>query len=102
MGRRRKRRKIIRRPKKKIPKIFTCPNCGEKSVSVHIDKENGQVSVRCGVCGLEASFDYMPILQPVDYYGKFVDSFHIGEISVPSEIGESHESTEIPEAGNRE
>ncbi|RLE95337.1 MAG: transcription elongation factor [Thermoprotei archaeon] len=102
MGRRRKRRKIIRRPKKKIPKIFTCPNCGEKSVSVHIDKENGQVSVRCGICGLEASFEYTPVLQPVDYYGKFVDKFHTGEISVSSEVGEIHESTGVLETGNRE
>ncbi|HDI74341.1 MAG: hypothetical protein DRJ52_07300 [Thermoprotei archaeon] len=100
MGRRRKRRKIIRRPKKRIPKIFICPNCGEKSVSVRLDKENMKVTVRCGVCGLTGTFDLTPIYQPVDYYGKFVDKFHTGEI-IPAK-SEEYEGPGIFETADRE
>jgi len=71
---RRKRRKIIRRVKKKIPTVFICPKCGRYSVSVNFREED--VMVSCGICGLNFLFPYNPALQPVDYYGKFVDKYY--------------------------
>ncbi|MHA1208772.1 MAG: hypothetical protein ACTSRF_06010 [Candidatus Freyarchaeota archaeon] len=50
MGRRR-RRKVLRRPERKIPTIFTCPSCGEESVKVEINKNEGYAIVGCGACG---------------------------------------------------
>ena len=60
MGRRRKTRKrVLLKPKKKLPKVFTCPACGTGIVNVVTDKKSGQVRVKCGSCGLEATFPIM-------------------------------------------
>ncbi|GEM_PF-130015 len=81
MGRRRKTRKrIIARPQKRLPKIFTCPNCGSTTVNVKQDKKAGKVKVVCGNCGLEAEFELIQGLMPVDYYNKFVDLYYQGQI----------------------
>ncbi len=81
MGRRRKTRKrIIARPQKRLPKIFTCPNCGSTTVNVKQDKKAGKVKVVCGNCGLEAEFEMIQGLMPVDYYNKFVDLYYQGQI----------------------
>lgn len=79
MGRRRKtRRRRILRPPKKLPKVFTCPACGTGIVNVVTDKKSGQVRVKCGSCGLEATFPIMTGLLPVDYYNKMVDMYYQG------------------------
>lgn len=49
MGRR--RRRVTRFPKKRLPKHFTCPECGRRSVTVKIDKIPSSIRVRCGICG---------------------------------------------------
>ncbi len=78
MGRRRKsRKKLLLKPKKTLPKIFTCPHCGAPLVNVKIDRKEGKVLVNCGNCGLEAEFNYIPgLLPPVDYFNKFVDLYY--------------------------
>lgn len=76
MGRR-KRRKQIKLPKKKLPTIFHCPLCGLESVNVNIRRgESGEkiAVVRCGSCGASKSFPFSPIYKPVDIYCKFVDA----------------------------
>ena len=86
MGRRRKTRKrILLKPPKKLPKVFTCPNCGSTTVNVKQDKKAGKVKVACGNCGLEATFDMVPGLLPVDYYNKFVDLYYQGQIAPKKE-----------------
>ncbi len=81
MGRRRKTRKrILLKPPKRLPKVFTCPNCGSTTVNVKQDKKAGKVKVICGNCGLEATFDIVPGLLPVDYYNKFIDLYYQGQI----------------------
>ncbi len=80
MGRRRKRRKLIARPQKRLPKIFTCPNCGNTVVNVKQDKKNRKVKVICGNCGLMAEFEMIDGMLPVDYYNKFVDLYYEGAI----------------------
>lgn len=93
MGRRRRsrRRRIIVR-KKTLPKVFSCPNCDSKTVSINVKKAQGKVVVLCGTCGLQAEYDYNPIFHPVDYYNKFIDDFYEGKLSIPSRPSEG----EIP------
>jgi len=78
MGRRRRSRKIVRRVKKAIPKVFSCPRCGQKAVSVTVKKSEGKVVVKCGHCQLTYEFDVAPLLQPVDYYNRFIDKYFEG------------------------
>jgi transcription elongation factor Elf1 len=79
MGRRRRRRKVLLRPKKTLPKIFTCPHCGARLVSVK-KTENGYVVV-CGSCGLRHKFEERAGWMPVDYYNAFVDLYLEGKIA---------------------
>jgi len=75
MGRRR-RRKVLRRPERKIPTIFTCPSCGEESVKVEINKNEGYAIVGCGACGVKKKVKINKLTEPVDAYSEFVDSFY--------------------------
>ncbi|MEM2984035.1 MAG: hypothetical protein QXL24_02340 [Candidatus Jordarchaeaceae archaeon] len=79
MARRRRREaKVIR---KVIPKIFPCPKCGIQAVSVIEDKASGSVRVVCGNCSLATNLEYVKNLENVDYFNRFVDKYHSGEIS---------------------
>lgn len=81
MGRRRKsRKKISLKPKKRLPKVFTCPNCGATVVNVSVNKRLGRVRVLCSNCGLEAELDFSYGFLPVDYFSKFVDLYYQGMI----------------------
>ncbi len=82
MGRRKRRRKPRLRPKRRLPKIFQCPRCGETSVSVIIDRRKGVAKVICSSCKLSAEFDYNPYLAEVDYYSRFLDAYEEGKIGV--------------------
>lgn len=77
MGRRRRgRRRRVYRPRKRVPNIFTCPQCGRKSVGVSINKREKAVIVKCGACLLESKFKYDENLKTIDYYSEFVDEFY--------------------------
>ncbi len=97
MGKRRKTRKLIVRPKRRLPTIFQCPYCGSTAVNVVMDKKAGKVRVVCGVCGLEAYFDKVNGFLPVDYYNKFVDLFYAGQIKPAKQVeGKQVESVGKP------
>ncbi len=78
MGRR--RRKVVKLPKKKLPKIFQCPSCGEESVNVRILREKNLAEVTCSKCGLSASIPVSPADQPIDIYCKFSDKVYQGSV----------------------
>ncbi|RLG75021.1 MAG: hypothetical protein DRO23_05060 [Thermoprotei archaeon] len=84
MGRRRKKRKLVaRRPRKTIPSVFQCPNCGKIAITVELNKPANGVKhaiVRCGNCGLYAEMDVPEIFQNVDVYGRFLDGFYSGTL----------------------
>jgi transcription elongation factor Elf1 len=82
MGRR--RRKVVRVVKRRLPKIFTCPNCGEDAVRVELHRSSRRAVVQCSACHLAGEFEVSPANQIVDIYCKFNDDFHSGRIK-PSE-----------------
>ena len=73
MGRR--RRRIIKTVKRRLPTVFDCPKCGEKSIRVNLMKESKKAIVQCGNCKLKDEFQTSPYLEEIDTYCKFIDSF---------------------------
>jgi len=74
MGRR--RRRVIKVVKKKLPSVFTCPSCGEESIRVIMPQGSGPAIVQCGSCGIKQEFEATPSSQIVDIYCKFTDAFY--------------------------
>ncbi|MFX0041850.1 MAG: transcription elongation factor 1 family protein [Candidatus Hodarchaeota archaeon] len=76
MGRRKRKQPTYKRVKK-VPKIFTCPECGEKSVKVtDIKKKGAFATVKCGNCGLTKEVLVNAISEPVDAFGDFIDIYY--------------------------
>jgi len=76
MGRRR-RQKIRRRPQKRIPDVYQCPDCGNAAIKIELYREKKVATVKCGSCGLEMMIDEVNTLtEPVDVYGSFIDKFY--------------------------
>ena len=75
MGRRKRKQPTYKRVKK-VPKIFTCPNCGEKSVKVENIRKSAIATVKCGQCGLTKEVIANSISEPVDVFGDFIDIYY--------------------------
>ena len=75
MGRRKRKQQSYKRVKK-VPKIFNCPSCGEKSVKVVNIKKTPIATVKCGHCGLVKDVLVNSISEPVDAFGDFIDIFY--------------------------
>jgi len=58
--------------KKMVFGPFECPNCGA-DLFFRPDNERNKVSVKCE-CGVAGEWDLSPLLQPVDYYSRLVES----------------------------
>lgn len=74
MGRR--RRRVVRIVKKKLPTVFVCPRCGEEAVKVTIAKDTGKATVLCAMCNLKDEFPAHVAAQPIDVYSYFTDRFY--------------------------
>jgi transcription elongation factor Elf1 len=74
MGRR--RRKVVRIPKKHLPKFFSCPKCGKETVMVKIFRDEGRAIVSCGSCGAREEFQVKPAQSEVDVYCMFTDKVY--------------------------
>ena len=74
MGRR--RRRVIRIVKKKLPTVFTCPVCSEDAVKVTVPRGAGVAVVQCAACGAKDEFNVSRGTQKVDVYCKFTDKYY--------------------------
>jgi transcription elongation factor Elf1 len=74
MGRRRK--KVVRIPKKRLPKLFACPRCGKETVRVEILRDHLRAIVGCGSCGLREEFPIKPAQAEIDVYCMFTDKLY--------------------------
>jgi len=81
MGRR--RRRVIKVVKKKLPSVFTCPRCGEEAVRVRMGSRGAAATVQCGSCGLKDEYQTTAGTQEVDVYCWFTDKLYGG--TVPKE-----------------
>lgn len=80
MGGRKRRRKILKRPPKRIPKVFSCPHCDTRSVTVELDRKRGVAIVQCGNCGLKVEIKIPEVFEEVHAFNKFVDLYYEGKI----------------------
>ena len=71
MGRR--RRKVVRVPRRHLPKSFSCPRCGKETVRVEILRDECRAIVSCGSCGARKEFEVKPAQDIVDVYCMFTD-----------------------------
>lgn len=84
MGRR--RRRVIKVVKKKLPSVFSCPSCGEEAVKVVMNRSKRKATVQCAACGLKQEIETSPADQMVDVYCRFTDRFYgVKEPSVPKQ-----------------
>ena len=74
MGRRRK--KVVRIPKKHLPKLFPCPKCGKETVRVEIFRDHAGATVGCGSCGMKEEFPIKPAQSEIDVYCMFTDKLY--------------------------
>lgn len=74
MGRRR-RKKIVKIYKPKIPEIFTCPACGSKSLNITIDKKGSFAYVKCANCDLKWETNVKSYEEKIDVYHRMFDEY---------------------------
>lgn len=86
MGRR--KRKVVRIPKKRLPKFFSCPRCGKETVRVEILRGEERAIVGCSSCGLKQEFQVKPAQGEVDVYCMFTDAIYGSARKASAAVGD--------------
>ncbi|MHA1840077.1 MAG: hypothetical protein ACTSVM_00010 [Candidatus Ranarchaeia archaeon] len=94
MGRRRRRKTTTVRTQRRLPNIFTCPNCGKDAIRIQYSRDRTKADVSCGACKIQATINVNALMESVDVYGDFVDRFDNGTIVFGREEEETEETTE--------
>lgn len=74
MGRR--RRKVVRILKKRLPQVFLCPRCGKETIRVRLVKGEDRAVLHCGGCDLTDEFPTRQPYKDIDVYCKFTDKYY--------------------------
>ncbi|MCJ7760780.1 hypothetical protein MUP59_06515 [Candidatus Bathyarchaeota archaeon] len=90
MGRR--KRRVLKIVKKKLPTIFTCPACGEESVKVIMKSGSGKALIQCGSCKIKEELTVPPSSDMVDVYCIFTDKYYGAASSVENQTTNSSSS----------
>ncbi|MEM2962196.1 MAG: transcription elongation factor 1 family protein [Candidatus Bathyarchaeia archaeon] len=72
----RRRRRVVKIVRRRLPKVFDCPMCGENSIKISVNKGSGKALIQCGVCGLREELEASRHLEPIDVYCLFTDNFY--------------------------
>ena len=79
MGRR--RRRVVRMPKKRLPQTFLCPNCGRHAMRVESEKDKDLNIISCGGCSLKEEISLKRPHKAIDVYCRFIDKYYEGKVS---------------------
>jgi len=72
----RKRQKVVKYVKKRLPKQYLCPSCGMNTVGVILHEEEGYARIVCSKCSLKEQVPIPENTDPVDAYCIFVDQYY--------------------------
>jgi len=72
----RKRQKVVKIIKKKLPDQYLCPNCGMNTVGIVLHPDEGLARIICSNCSLKQQFPVPENTGPVDAYCIFVDKYY--------------------------
>ncbi|MES1913217.1 MAG: hypothetical protein MHM6MM_005427 [Cercozoa sp. M6MM] len=75
MGKRKAKKRVIKKQKEKIDKIFDCPFCcHEKVVECVLDmKEKKMGTLKCRVCGASFQAPITKLSSAIDVYSDWID-----------------------------
>ena len=64
---------MVRIPKKRLPRFFSCPKCGKETVRVEIFRDEARAVAGCSSCGFQEEFQVKPAQGEVDVYCMLTD-----------------------------